>query len=132
MNCFSTYPFYAYYTDKIEKNTTKGETIIGDDCWIGLNAIILSGSKIGKGCVIGAGSVVRGEFEPYSVIIGNPAIQVKKRFSNEIIEILESIDFDTLDSDKILEHLHRFYTPLDKNLALEIKYLLKKEGAYNE
>ena len=130
MNHFSTYPFYAYYTNKIEKNTTKGEIEIGDDCWIGLNAIILSGSKIGKGCVIGAGSVVRGEFEPYSVIIGNPAIQVKKRFSNEIIEILKTIDFNILDSKKILENLHRFYTPLDINLALEIKGLL--EGSYNE
>ena len=80
--------------------------------------------------MIGAGSVVRGEFEPYSVIIGNPAIQVKKRFSNEIIEILKTIDFNILDSKKILENLHRFYTPLDINLVLEIKGLL--EGSYNE
>lgn len=121
MNHFSTYPFYAYYTDKIEKNTTKGEIEIGDDCWIGLNAIILSGAKIAKGCVIGAGSVVRGSFEPYSIIIGNPARCVKKRFSDDVIKILNDINFDKLDSNFITKNINKFYSPLDLDLALEIK-----------
>ncbi len=52
---------------------------IGDDVWIGANACILGGVEIGKGCVIGAGSVVSESLEPMSVAVGNPARVVKKR-----------------------------------------------------
>lgn len=125
MNCFSTYPFYAYYTNKIEKNTTKGAIEIGDDCWIGLNSIILSGSKIANGCVVGAGSVVRGSFEPYSIIIGNPAKCVKKRFDDDVIEILNQIDFNHLNNELITKNIDKLYSPLDLNLALEIKAIME-------
>jgi acetyltransferase-like isoleucine patch superfamily enzyme len=52
---------------------------IGDDVWIGANACILGGVEIGRGCVIGAGSVVAESLEPFSVVVGNPARVVKKR-----------------------------------------------------
>lgn len=50
---------------------------IGKDCFIGVNSIILKGTVLGDGCVVGAGSVVCGKFEPYTVIAGNPAITIK-------------------------------------------------------
>ena len=50
---------------------------IGNNVWIGINAIILKGTKIGDHSIVGAGSVVKGEFPPYSLIIGNPAHLVK-------------------------------------------------------
>ena len=50
---------------------------IGNDCFIGANAIILKGTVLGEGCVVGAGSVVCGKFEPYTVIAGNPAKIIK-------------------------------------------------------
>ena len=54
------------------------EIRIGRDCFIGCNAIILKGTKIGDGCVVGAGAVVSGTFEPKSVIAGNPAKVIRK------------------------------------------------------
>jgi acetyltransferase-like isoleucine patch superfamily enzyme len=51
---------------------------IGDKCWIGFNAIILKGVELGEGCIVAAGSVVTKNFEPYSVIGGNPAILIRK------------------------------------------------------
>lgn len=118
MNTISTYPFYAYFSDRnIVENTTKGEIVIGDDVWIGLDSLICSGAKIPKGCIVGARSVVRGSFEPYSIIMGNPATCVKKRFPSDIIKILERVDFDELTSEKIADLIDEFYKPLDIHLA---------------
>ncbi len=55
---------------------------IEDDVWIGFGAIILSGIKIGKGAVIGAGSLVLNDVAPYSIVVGSPAKEVSKRFSD--------------------------------------------------
>ncbi len=57
--------------------------VIGDDCWIGSNSIFLDGAHVGRGCVIGAGSVVRGEIPPYSVAAGVPARVIRSRKMDE-------------------------------------------------
>lgn len=54
--------------------TSRGGIVIEDDVWIGCNSVILDGAILRKGCVVGAGSVVRGELPAYSVCVGNPAI----------------------------------------------------------
>jgi len=51
---------------------SKGGIVIDDDVWIGANCVLLDGAKLGKGCVIAAGSIVRGEIQPYSVNAGSP------------------------------------------------------------
>lgn len=56
----------------------KGEIILEDDCWIGAGVIILPGITIGKGAVVGAGSIVTKSVEPFTVVIGNPANMIKK------------------------------------------------------
>ncbi|RDU61711.1 CatB-related O-acetyltransferase [Helicobacter sp. MIT 14-3879] len=127
INTLSTYPFYAYFSQKEEENTTKGLISIGDDCWIGRDSIICSGCNIPQGCIIGAGSVVRGNFEPYSIIIGNPAICIKKRFVKEIIDILLDIDFSLIDKDFISHNFKNLYMPLDKNLALYFRDEIKSK-----
>lgn len=71
--------------------STNGDVQIGNDVWIGMDVIILSGVHVGNGAVIGAGSIVSKDVPAYSVVAGNPAKVVKKRFSEEIIESLEQI-----------------------------------------
>jgi virginiamycin A acetyltransferase len=66
----------------------KGDTVIGNDVWIGQNAVILPGVHIGDGAVIGANSVVGSDIEPYTVAVGDPARAVRKRFDGELIDLL--------------------------------------------
>lgn len=60
-------------------DTVNGSIEIGDDVWIGANSIILPGTKIGRGAVIGAGSVVTKDVPPYSIYVGNPARLLRMR-----------------------------------------------------
>jgi chloramphenicol O-acetyltransferase type B len=80
---------------------SNGDVIIGNDVWIGANSIILSGSQIGDGAIIAAGSVVTGKIKPYTINGGNPIKLIKKRFSSSIIlKLLKSKWWD-LDNKKI-------------------------------
>lgn len=67
---------------------TKGPVVIGNDVWIGHHAVILSGVTIGDGAVIGACAVVASDVPPYSIVAGNPARVIRKRFSDEDTEFL--------------------------------------------
>jgi acetyltransferase-like isoleucine patch superfamily enzyme len=93
----STYPFQTKVYKSINaKNRDKDLDIeICDDVWIGYDTILLAGSKIGKGCVIGARSVVTGKIPPYSIYVGNKVI--KKRFPDDIIAKLQEIDFSNIN-----------------------------------
>ena len=62
------------------------ETVIGDDCWIGANSIVMTGVTIGDGVIVAAGSVVTKDIEPYTIVGGVPAKMIKKRFTDEQIE----------------------------------------------
>ena len=74
------------------------DIVVGDDVWIGYDCIILAGSRIGKGSVIGARSIVKGEIPPYSVYVHNKII--KRRFPDEIIEKIKDIDFQQIRHSK--------------------------------
>ena len=96
MNCVSTFPFYTLEGWKQTPPTQndlpiKGDTIIGNDVWIGQNATILPGVHIGDGAIIGANSVVGSDVPPYTIVVGNPARAIRKRFDDELIEILEKL-----------------------------------------
>ena len=84
---------------------TNGDVIIGNDVWIGTEAIILSGVTIGDGAVVGARAVVTKDIPPYSVLGGNPATIIKKRFSDEIILSLLEIKWWNWDDQKISKHI---------------------------
>jgi len=93
MNAVTTFPFYTLKGWKMNAPSTKdlplkGDTIIGNDVWIGQNAVILPGAHIGDGAIIGANCVVGGNVEPYTIVIGNPARKVRKRFDDELIDLL--------------------------------------------
>lgn len=78
------------YMDEIEKKSNDGVVVVEDDVWIGAKAIVLENVTIGKGSVVGAGAVVTKNVPPYSIVVGNPAMVVKKRFTKEQAEIHEN------------------------------------------
>lgn len=86
--------------------TTKGDVTIGNDVWIGSDVIILSGVTIGDGAIIGAGSVVTGDVEPFTVVAGNPAKFITKRFSDEVIEKLLEVRWWDWPEEKIRRNTH--------------------------
>ena len=106
MNCVSTYPFYIFNcwnqdTPTLDKMPLKGDTVIGNDVWIGQNATILPGTHIDDGVIIGANSVVGGHIEPYSIVAGNPAKLIRKRFENELISLMLKLKWWDLPVEKI-------------------------------
>ena len=82
---------------------SKGDVVIGSDVWIGRGATILSGSTIGRGAVIGAEAVVSGSVRPYSVVVGNPAREVKRRFSDDTVDALLAIKWWDWPMERIQE-----------------------------
>ena len=68
----------------------KGDTVIGNDVWIGQNAVILPGVHIGDGAIIGANSVVGSDVAPYTIVAGNPAKVLRRRFDDEMTGLLLS------------------------------------------
>ena len=96
MNAVSTYPFYTLEGWNMEPPAgadmpLKGDTVVGNDVWIGQNAVILPGVHIGDGAIIGADSVVGSNVEPYTIAAGNPVRVLRKRFDDEMIGLL--LDF---------------------------------------
>lgn len=87
------------------------KTIIGNDVWIGTDAIIMSGLKIGDGSVVAAGSIVTKDVEPYSVVAGIPAKVIKKRFDNNTVDNLLKIKWWSWDDGKIKSNLTYFTEP---------------------
>lgn len=95
----STYPFRRRILSGPSEAICRGSIIIEDDAWIGFGCIILSGVTIGKGAVVGAGSVVSKDIPPYAVYAGNRII--KYRFPKEVIEKIDCIDFTLLNKETI-------------------------------
>lgn len=90
---FSTYPFLQRVYCCSE-SLSKGNIIVEDDVWIGYGSIILSGVRLGKGCIVGAGSVVAKDVTPYSIYVNGKVIRY--RFSEKVIEKLKAIDFSLI------------------------------------
>lgn len=93
MNAVSTFPFYIMNGWKMEPPPLaalplKGDTVVGNDVWIGQNATILPGVHIGDGAIIGANSVVGSDVAPYTIVVGDPARVIRKRFDDELIALL--------------------------------------------
>ena len=132
MNAVSTYPFYIF--DGWDQNPpsmsdlpNKGDTIIGNDVWIGQNATILPGVHIGDGAIIGLGSVVGCDVDPYSIVAGNPARLIRKRFDDELIELILKFRW----WDKPIEEINSLIPILScsdlEKVKTEIRKLLELE-----
>lgn len=98
LQSLSTYPFPLFFeewdTPVSEVSSAwdkKGDIVIGNDVWIGYEAVIMSGVHIGNGAVIGTRAVVTRDVEPYSIVGGVPAKQLRKRFDQNTIQQLEAV-----------------------------------------
>lgn len=92
----TTYPFPRIFSEAASipgYPRSKGDVLIGNDVWIGYEALILSGVKIGNGAVIGARSVVTKDVAPYAIVAGNPAKQIRLRFDPPVIDRLQSLQW---------------------------------------
>ncbi len=111
MNCFTTYPFSIFRngwekaTQKMSELPFKGDTVIGNDVWIGYNSLIMPGVHIGNGSIIASSSVVVNDIDPYSIVGGNPAKLIRKRFESDITNLLEDMRWWDWPIEKITEHL---------------------------
>lgn len=83
----------------------KGDTVIGNDVWIGYEAIIMPGVKIGDGAIVGTRAVVTGDVPPYTIVGGVPARPIRKRFDDETIRRLEALRWWEWDEEKLRRNL---------------------------
>lgn len=108
MQSLSTYTFPIFFDEwgLDVKNIrdawdNKGDTIIGNDVWIGYEAVILSGVTVGDGAIIGSRAVVTRDVPPYTVVGGVPARPIRKRFDDATIERLETLRWWDWDEETI-------------------------------
>lgn len=104
----STYPFPLFWGewDLLQQNITeawdnKGDIVIGNDVWIGYEAVVMPGVHIGNGAIIGTRAVVTKDVEPYMIVGGIPAKPIRKRFDDDIILKLETLKWWDLQHDEI-------------------------------
>jgi virginiamycin A acetyltransferase len=110
-NALTTYPFAIFgngWENAMDGKSypQKGDIIIGNDVWIGYNATIMAGVRIGDGAIIATNSTVIKDVEPYAIVGGNPATQIKKRFPDETISKLLELAWWNWDIVKITANLH--------------------------
>jgi acetyltransferase-like isoleucine patch superfamily enzyme len=120
INSISTYPFKVLRFGSAYEAGSKGDIIVGDDVWIGTNAIICSGVKIGQGAIVAAGTVVTKDVEPYAIVGGNPAKVIKYRFDGELREKLTKIDVCTLFDSFEGEDIDLIYATLSEKILRKL------------
>lgn len=84
----------------------KGDIVIGNDVWIGYDAVIMAGVTIGDGAIVGARAVVTRDVEPYSIVGGVPAREIRKRFAPDVISRLLELQWWDWPVDKIRRSIH--------------------------
>ncbi|UNK18861.1 streptogramin A O-acetyltransferase Vat(I) [Paenibacillus sp. N3/727] len=125
----STYPFNLFgngweaHTPTLEQLPLKGDTVVGNDVWIGRRATIMPGVRIGDGAIIGAEAVVVKDVPPYTIIGGNPAKEIRKRYDPNIIQ--ELLEIRWWDAD--IELINRFMGAIVSG-DMEMLRQMKNEG----
>lgn len=127
MNAISTFPFYTLAGWDMKAPTPedmplKGDTVIGNDVWIGQNATILPGVHIGDGAIIGASSVVGSDVDPYTIVAGNPAQFIRNRFDDELTNLM----LEWRWWDKPIEEINSLIPILTSSDLTEVKKKIKE------
>lgn len=130
MNAISTYPFYIFngWNQQIPSPNNmpiKGDTIIGNDVWIGQNVTILPGVHIEDGAIIGANSTVASDVKSYSIVAGNPAKLIRMRFDEELIHILKDLKWWNLPVNEINKIIPILTSPDFEKVKNDLKTYLK-------
>ncbi|MBJ7900002.1 MAG: chloramphenicol acetyltransferase [Cyanobacteria bacterium RI_101] len=108
LNGFSTYPFFIFgqgWERGEAPAPNKGDTIVGNDVWLGYNSAVLPGVTLGHGAIVAAQSVVTRSVDPYTLVGGNPARVIRRRFSEDTIAALLDIAWWDWDIALITAHL---------------------------
>jgi virginiamycin A acetyltransferase len=107
----STFPFPIFGADwaasfnLLTGLPNRGDTVVGNDVWIGYEALIAPGVSIGDGAIVATRSVVTKSVRPYAIVAGNPAVEIRRRFSDTEIEALLDIAWWNWPIEKITEHV---------------------------
>lgn len=111
MGSVTTYPFnimgggWEKCTPALEDLPHKGDTVVGNDVWIGQNVTVMPGVHIGHGAIIGANSVVTRDIPPYHIAGGNPCKVIRRRFDDELIAYLLELKWWDWSPEQIFENL---------------------------
>ena len=112
LNSLSTFPFPIFAEEWDESMPVtdawdnKGDIVIGNDVWIGYEAVIMAGVHIGDGAIIGTRAVVTKDVPPYAIVGGIPAKKIRSRFDDKTIELLQQLNWWDWDPVKIQENLN--------------------------
>ena len=116
MHFVSTHPFLYYknrgFVPEDRNLPSAPYTVIEDDVWIGLNAIVMPGVTVHKGAIVGGGAVVTKDVPPYAIAVGVPARVIKYRFDEDTIRRLCAVDWADWPDELIKERIELFYDPL--------------------
>lgn len=120
----STYPFTMFGGDWLERTKddflsipSKGDTVLGNDVWIGRDATIMPGVRIGDGAIVATGAVVTSDVPPYAIVGGNPAKVLRTRFSEREIELLQRIAWWDWPVEAITEQVRTILAGTPDELA---------------
>ncbi|MDK2562369.1 Vat family streptogramin A O-acetyltransferase [Romboutsia sedimentorum] len=111
INSVTTYPFnimgngWEKVTPNLAKLPYKGDTIVGNDVWIGQNVTIMPGIEIGDGAIIAANSTITKDVLPYHIVGGNPAKIIRRRFDDSLVSYLLDLKWWDWDKEKIFSNL---------------------------
>lgn len=113
LKSLSTYTFPLFFEEwDLPKSQVasawdnKGDIIVGNDVWIGYDAVIMAGVTIGDGAIIGTRAVVTKDVEPYSIVGGVPAREIRKRFAPDVINRLRALQWWNWQEDKIRKAIY--------------------------
>ncbi|MBO6047705.1 MAG: CatB-related O-acetyltransferase [Erysipelotrichaceae bacterium] len=131
MNAVTTFPFYTLEgwemkAPEFSDMPYKGDTIIGNDVWIGQNAVILPGVHVGDGAIIGANSVVGSDVKPYTIVAGNPAKVLRRRFDDELIDLLLRFKWWDCEIDEINDLIPILTNSQLSDVKVELQKRLKE------